>query len=193
MLPRQPRNTFKIHFVGKLKYLIFRVFKDGSVLSSETFIIICLLSFTVLYFHIYHPFSDSQQLFKKSLFMYFQRERERERASRGGAERKGDRIPSRLLTASAQPQHGAETHEPWDHDLSSSQELVAQLTEPPECPSQQHFDAAREDIAVLVLEMMKLRIKWTDFPTLREHQAWCLQKSELLFTIRKERNVLKDT
>ena len=42
---------------------------------------------------------------KQFFFVYFERERERERASmsRGGTEREGERIPSRLHTVSSVP------------------------------------------------------------------------------------------
>ena len=45
-----------------------------------------------------------------SLFIERERERERERASisRGGAERRRDRIPSRLCTTSTEPNVGLE-------------------------------------------------------------------------------------
>ena len=47
---------------------------------------------------------------------------ERQSVSREGAERKGDRIRSRLQALSCQhrARHGARAHEPQDHDLSQS-------------------------------------------------------------------------
>ena len=69
--------------------------------------------------------------------MYFEREterdRQRERASRRGAEREN---PKQLQALSCQhrAQCGAQTHELQDHDLSRNQESDAQRTEPPRCP-----------------------------------------------------------
>ena len=58
----------------------------------------------------------------------FERERRRQSMSRGGVEREGDRIWSRLQALSCQRRawHGAWTHEPQDHDLSRSQMLNRQ-------------------------------------------------------------------
>ena len=47
---------------------------------------------------------------------------ERENASRGGTERGGQKIQSRLHADSSQPDVcGGWTHEPWDHDLNQNQ------------------------------------------------------------------------
>ena len=58
------------------------------------------------------------------MFTYFW-DRERQSVSRGGAEREGDRIRSRLQAPSCQHRawRGAQTHGPRDHDLSWSQPL----------------------------------------------------------------------
>ena len=68
------------------------------------------------------------------MFLYFwyrERERERESMSRGGAERGQHRIQSRLQALSCQhrAQRGAQTHKPWDHDLSQSL-MLNQLSHP---------------------------------------------------------------
>ena len=42
------------------------------------------------------------------LFIYFEREGEGQRRSRGGAEKEGEKIPSRLLPVSAEPNTGLE-------------------------------------------------------------------------------------
>ena len=52
-----------------------------------------------LWFHLFFFFN---------LFILRERERERESTSRGGAERRTDRIPSRLHTISAEPNMGLE-------------------------------------------------------------------------------------
>ena len=53
---------------------------------------------------------------------FWERERMRMRMSGGGVEREGDRIQSRLQALSHQHTAWceAETHKPWDHDLSPS-------------------------------------------------------------------------
>ena len=58
------------------------------------------------------------------MFIYFW-DRERKSMRGGGAEREGDRIPSRFQALSCQhtAQRGARTHELWDHDLSQSRTL----------------------------------------------------------------------
>ena len=60
----------------------------------------------------------------KSLFIYFERERGSMcvRASRGGAEREEERIPSRLCTV-CRVQQGPQSHKFGDHDLSQNQDL----------------------------------------------------------------------
>ena len=69
----------------------------------------------------------SDRTFKSPLFnLYlFLRERERQSSSRGGAEKEGDRIQSRLQAPSCQHRawHGAWTRELQDHDLSWSRTL----------------------------------------------------------------------
>ena len=57
------------------------------------------------------------------IFIYLLRERER--VNRGGTEREGDRIRSRLQARSCQhrARRGAWTHKLWDHDLSWSRML----------------------------------------------------------------------
>ena len=64
-----------------------------------------------------------QNLFKIFFNVYFW-ERERQSASRGGAEREGETVWSKLQALSCQhrAQHGAWTHKLWDHELSGSQE-----------------------------------------------------------------------
>ena len=70
--------------------------------------------------------------FFKFLFI-FEGERERERMSGGGAEREGDTgselWDSRLWAVSTAPRSGAQTHKPWDRDLSWNQTL-SQLSHP---------------------------------------------------------------
>ena len=51
----------------------------------------------------------------------------------GGAEREGERDPSRLCVATQSATWGS-FHEPWDHDLSQNQESDAKPTEPPRRP-----------------------------------------------------------
>ena len=60
--------------------------------------------------------------FWKNIFIYFW---ERPSVSKGGAERKGDRIRSRLQALSCQHRASrrAQTHKPRDHDLSLSRSL----------------------------------------------------------------------
>ena len=65
-----------------------------------------------------------------SLFTYF----ERGCISGGEAEREEERIPSRLCTASAEPDVELELLNLWDHDLSRMQEPDTQPTEPPRRP-----------------------------------------------------------
>ena len=71
-----------------------------------------------------------------SIYFYF---RERKSTSREEGQREGgreggrERILSRLHTAWSLMQ-GSVT-QPWDHDLTQNQELNAQPTEPPRCPS----------------------------------------------------------
>lgn len=65
------------------------------------------------------------------LIFFPKREREREEASRGGAEREDrERIPNRPCSDSRMW-----THELWDHELSRNRESEAQPTEPPWHPS----------------------------------------------------------
>ena len=52
-------------------------------------------------------------------FMYF--EKDRDGVSGGGAERGRERIPSRLCTASTEPDSGLELKKLGDHDLSQNQ------------------------------------------------------------------------
>ena len=63
----------------------------------------------------------------------FLRQRETEHERGWGRERGRHRMGSRLQALSHQPRArcGAQTHEPWDQDLSWSQESVASLFEPP--------------------------------------------------------------
>ena len=69
--------------------------------------------------------------------IYFQTEREHVHMRRRGPERERERerIPNRLHTVSTEPDCGARSHKPRDHDLSQNQELVAQLTDPARLPS----------------------------------------------------------
>ena len=64
-----------------------------------------------------------------------ERERERENVSRGGPEREGERIPSRLCTVNAEANTGLE---PTNNEIMTwaerDQELDAQPTEPPRHP-----------------------------------------------------------
>ena len=66
-------------------------------------------------------------LFKKIPFLsvpiHF--ERDRDSTSRGRVEREGDRIPSRLHAALAEPNVGFELPKPQDHDLRWNQESDA--------------------------------------------------------------------
>ena len=55
-------------------------------------------------------------------FVYFERERKRDNTSRGGAERVREKIPSRLLTVSAQPDMRLDLTN-RDHNLTQNQEL----------------------------------------------------------------------
>ena len=56
----------------------------------------------------------------------------RERESRGGAERDGEREnPKQALHCQHRPRHRARTHEPFDHDLSRNQESTPNR---PSCP-----------------------------------------------------------
>ena len=66
---------------------------------------------------------DNQHFFFKNIFLMFifERERERQSASRGGAEREGDTesgAGSRLQAVSTEPDVGLELTNPQDHDLS---------------------------------------------------------------------------
>ena len=47
------------------------------------------------------------------------------RASRGGAKREGERIPSRFHAVSTEPEKGLDLMKPPDHDLSQNQESDA--------------------------------------------------------------------
>ena len=58
--------------------------------------------------------------------------REREKGG-GGTEGEEERILSRLHTQHS-TWHGAQSHNPQDHDLSPNQESGAKLTEPHNCP-----------------------------------------------------------
>ena len=70
-----------------------------------------------------------------------------EGTSRGGAERRRDRIPSRLCTISVEPDAGLELTNQV-HDLSPDQELDAQAAAPArrprDCPSQTNHSIDRE-------------------------------------------------
>ena len=87
---------------------------------------LCIKSWLSLYHYrgqeqtlrnIIHIFKNFFQVY----FIYF--ERERESTSRGGAERAGERIPSRVFSVSVEPNAGLDPIELWDHDLSWNQEL----------------------------------------------------------------------
>ena len=65
-------------------------------------------------------------ILKNLMFYLFLRKRERERDSTSGEGQKGrHRIWSRVQALSCQhrARHGAQTHEPWDYDLSRNQTL----------------------------------------------------------------------
>ena len=75
---------------------------------------------------------------KKLMFIYFW---ETERQSRGGAEREREtqnpkQAPGSELSAQSAC-HGAQTHKPWDHDLSQSQTLNP--LSHPGAPNQNHL------------------------------------------------------
>ena len=96
-----------------------------NVISYKIFISI-VITFFFLYFF-------------KCLFWETEREGERERkrnsTSRGGAEKGGERKdPKQVPCCQHRAQHGAWTHEPWDHGVSKNQELDALLNEPPGNP-----------------------------------------------------------
>ena len=55
--------------------------------------------------------------------MYFERERESAHTNRGRAETEGGRESQAGCTLGLESGHGAQTHEPGDHDLSQNQEL----------------------------------------------------------------------
>ena len=59
------------------------------------------------------------------LCIYFERERQCEWGR--GRERGKERIPSRLLTVSTEPDEGFDLTKPWDHDLS---QILNQLSHP---------------------------------------------------------------
>ena len=67
------------------------------------------------------------------MFIYFRRECVC--ASRGGAEREGERILNRLCANSTEFNSGLDPGEPGDHNLSRNRELDAYLTQPPRHPS----------------------------------------------------------
>ena len=50
-----------------------------------------------------------------------------------------------------QPQCGAQSHEPWDHDLSQNQQLDTQPTKPPRCPTSRFLEASDKMDTFLVL------------------------------------------
>ena len=67
----------------------------------------------------------SDLILKNSLSVPIHFERDRDSTSRGGVEREGDRIPSRLRAAIAEPNVGFELPKPQDHDLRWNQESDA--------------------------------------------------------------------
>ena len=75
-------------------------------------------------------------LCKKLLkFIYFwERHRQHEQGGSRERGREGERISSRLCTASKEPNVGLELTKLWDHDLSRNQESDAQPTELPRHP-----------------------------------------------------------
>ena len=94
-----------------------------------------------------------------SLFIYWdretEREREGERAQQGrdrGAERESQ-AGSMLLALC-----WAQSHKPWDHDLSQNQELDAQSTEPPRCPNSETLKELRTNSSILFFRMNYTRI-----------------------------------
>ena len=64
------------------------------------------------------------------LFIIFERERER-----GGEGQREGETQSHIGSALTEPRSGAQTHKPWDRDLSQDQESDTQPTEPPRCPN----------------------------------------------------------
>ena len=75
----------------------------------------------------------------KSLFICLFREREYEqgRGRERGSERESRKNPKQSLHCQYGAQGGAQTHKPWDHDLSRNQESDRHRlrpNEPPRCP-----------------------------------------------------------
>ena len=81
------------------------------------------------------PWSWSQSFyFSNFSFLRFIFERERERASRGRTEREGERIPSRLCTASTEPDVGLEL---MNHEVMTRAKVRSWMLKPAEpsrCP-----------------------------------------------------------
>ena len=66
---------------------------------------------------------SSLSLFK-SLLIIFEKERENEKAGKGGGGREREHL-KQGFTVNMEPNEGAQSHEPLDHDLSRNQELDA--------------------------------------------------------------------
>ena len=66
------------------------------------------------------------QWFFQCLFIYFEKEKEREHKWRRSREREGEREkPKQTLHCQHSALCGAQSHKPWDHDLSQNQDLDA--------------------------------------------------------------------
>ena len=65
------------------------------------------------------------------IYLFWEKEREHEYVSRGGAERENSK---QAPHCQRRAQCGARSRELWDHDLSWNQESDASPTEPPRCP-----------------------------------------------------------
>ena len=88
-------------------------------------------------------------------------ERERERKV-GGAERRGQRIWSRLCADSSKPYVGLELMNPGDHDLSLSQTLNHWATQAPHIITVVNNSAISFQISVFIFfgEILSNGIKW---------------------------------
>ena len=98
----------------------FRTALDGPAAFFQT---LCWSESTFLQVEKFSPFFLSSQMHFFFKFIYFERERERESARVGEGQREREREnPKQALHCQHRARHGAQTHEPGDHDLSRNQE-----------------------------------------------------------------------
>ena len=109
----RPDNTHSLLLLVLTSFYLFYLF---NLLKHLTFHTLTWQLVSSLVFATF-PSCHSQRTFIIFFNVYlFLRERERQSMSRGGAEKEGDRIQSRLHTVSMEPDSGLELTKPWDQE-----------------------------------------------------------------------------